>query len=74
MFWYTIAGKKNVLVQLFKKYLYNTSEHEKIFKFLQRDFNEPKNQNAAVNNAYVLMDKKRYEHALSFFIYGQKID
>lgn len=74
LFWYTIAGKKNVLIQLFKKYLYNTAEHEKIFNFLQRDFNEPKNQKAAVNNAYALVDKKRYLHALAFFIYGQKID
>lgn len=74
LFWYTIAGKKTVLIQLFKKYTFNSSEHEGIFKFLQRDFSQPKNQNAAVKNAYVLIDKKRYLHALAFFIYGQKID
>lgn len=74
LFWYTVAGKKNVLIQLFKKYIYNSAEHEKIFKFLQRDFSDTKTQNAAVNNAYALVDKKRYMHALAFFIYGQKID
>lgn len=74
LFWYTVAGKKNVLVQLFKKYTFNSAEHDAIFKFLQRDFNEPKNKTAAVKNAYVLIDKKRYLHALAFFIYGGKID
>lgn len=74
LFWYTITNKKNILIQLFKKYIYNTPEHEKIVKFLQRDFNDPKNRNAAANNAYALVDKKRYLHALAFFIYGQKID
>lgn len=42
--------------------------------FLQRNFTEPKHQSAAVKNAYVLIDKKRYFHALAFFIYGQKLD
>lgn len=74
LFWYTIAGKKAILIQLFKKYTFNSAEHDAIFKFLQRDFTDPKNQNAAVKNAYVLIDKKRYMHALAFFIYGQKID
>ena len=25
LFWYTVAGKKTVLIQLFKKYIYNTA-------------------------------------------------
>lgn len=74
LFWYLLAGKKNVLIQLFKKYIYNTAEHQKIFKFLQRDFSDAKNQNAAANNAYALVDKKRYLHALAFFICGNRID
>ncbi len=48
----------------------DSKEHDAIFNFLQRDFNEPKNKSAAVKNAYVLIDKKRYLHSLAFFILG----
>jgi hypothetical protein len=41
---------------------------------LLRDFNQPKDRSAAVKNAYVLIDKKRYLHAMSFFILGGAID
>lgn len=43
-------------------------------KFLLRDFNQAKDRSAAVKNAYVLIDKKRYLHALSFFILGGSMD
>lgn len=39
-----------------------------------RDFNQPKDRTAAIKNAYVLIDKKRYAHAMSFFILGGSID
>ena len=74
LLWYTLVGKKNLLVTLFKTHQFNSKEHAAIFTFLQRDFNEPKNQSAAVKNAYVLIDKKRYLHALAFFIYGNKFE
>jgi hypothetical protein len=45
-----------------------------MFTFLQRDFTTPKDISAAVKNAFVLIDKKRYLHALTFFILGDKID
>lgn len=48
----------------------NSKEHEAIYNFLQRDFTDAKNRSAAVKNAYVLIDKKRYLHSLAFFILG----
>ena len=42
--------------------------------FLKRDFSDPKNTKAAVKNAYVLIDKKRYLHAMAFFILGGNIE
>jgi hypothetical protein len=42
--------------------------------FLQRDFAEDKNKTASIKNAYALIDKKRYMHALAFFILADKID
>jgi hypothetical protein len=39
-----------------------------------RDFTQPKDRTAAVKNAYVLIDKKRYMHAMAFFILGGAID
>lgn len=42
--------------------------------FLQRDFTDQKHKTAAIKNAYALIDKKRYWHALAFFILGDKID
>jgi len=41
---------------------------------LGRDFSQPKDRTAAIKNAYVLIDKKRYFHALSFFILGGAIE
>lgn len=42
--------------------------------FLQRDFAEDKHKTASIKNAYALIDKKRYMHALAFFILGDKFD
>lgn len=52
----------------------DSKEHDAIFNFLQRDFNQSKDRTAAIKNAYVLIDKKRYFHALAFFILGNGID
>jgi hypothetical protein len=45
-----------------------------MFNFLQRDFNQAKDKTAAIKNAFVLIDKKRYFHALAFFILGDQIN
>ena len=73
MFWYILVGKKNLLATLFKKYQFNSKEHEAIFKFLQRDFADPKNRAAAGKNGFKLMDTKRYLLSLAFFILAENI-
>jgi hypothetical protein len=70
LFWYLLIGKKTLLITLFKNHRMNSKEHEAIYNFLQRDFTDAKNRSAAVKNAYVLIDKKRYLHSLAFFILG----
>lgn len=45
-----------------------------MFNFLQRDFSQAKDKTAAIKNAYILIDKKRYMHALAFFILGASFD
>ena len=42
--------------------------------FLQRDFTDPKHKAAAVKNAFALIDKKRYIHAMAFFLLGEKYE
>lgn len=59
---------------MFKNHIHNSKEHEAIEKFLKRDFEDPKHRSAAVKNAYVLIDKKRYDHAMAFFILGNNIE
>ena len=41
-----------------------------MYTFLQRDFTDPKHKAAAVKNAFALIDKKRYIHAMGFFLLG----
>lgn len=74
LFWYILAGKKNILITLFKTHKLDSKEHEAMFTFLQRDFSQPKDRTAAIKNAFVLIDKKRYMHALAFFILGNQPD
>ncbi len=38
LFWYILAGKKNLLITLFKAQKYATKEHDAMHTFLQRDF------------------------------------
>lgn len=74
LFWYIMIGKKSLLSTLFKSNQHSSKQHVAIFNFLQRDFTQAKDQSAAIKNAYVLMDKKRYYHSLSFFLLGQKFE
>jgi hypothetical protein len=73
LFWYVLAGKKALLVTLFKANKFITKEHDAMHTFLQRDFTDAKNKTAAIKNAYALIDKKRYMHAMAFFLLGDKI-
>lgn len=72
LFWYILAGKKNLLITLFKAQKFNSKEHDAMHNFLQRDFDDPKNKTAALKNAYALIDKKRYVHAMAFFLLADK--
>jgi hypothetical protein len=72
LFWYVLAGKKNLLVTLFKAQKFSSKEHEAMHTFLQRDFEDAKNKTAAVKNAYALIDKKRYMHAMAFLLLADK--
>lgn len=74
LFWYVLIGKKNLLITLFKQQKLNSKQHDAMHTFLQRDFAEDKNKTASIKNAYALIDKKRYMHALAFFILADKID
>jgi hypothetical protein len=65
-----LAGKKNLLVTLFKAQKFSSKEHDAMHTFLQRDFTDPKHKTAAVKNAFALIDKKRYIHAMAFFLLG----
>ena len=39
-------------------------------EFFANDFNEEKWKKAALKNAFVLMGKQRFEHAVAFFLLG----
>jgi hypothetical protein len=74
LFWYIFVGKKTLIANLFKNHKTDSKEHDAITNFLQRDFSQAKDRTAAIKNAYVLFDKKRYLHAMAFFILGNSID
>ena len=64
LLWYILLGKKNILSVLLKK----NEQNIKTFEFLQRDFTQENHRTAASKNAYALLSKKRFEHAIAFFI------
>jgi hypothetical protein len=74
LLWYVLIGKTSLVATLFKKHKMDSKEHDAIASFLLRDFEDPKHRSAAIKNAYVLIDKKRYLHALAFFILGRSLD
>lgn len=74
LFWYILVNKKSLLITLFKNQKFDSKEHDAMHTFLMRDFSLPKDKTAAVKNAYVLLDKKRYFHAMAFFILGDKLE
>jgi hypothetical protein len=38
LFWYILAGKRNLLITLFKQQKFSSKEHDAMHTFLQRDF------------------------------------
>lgn len=68
---YLAIKKKQLLIGLWK----TTShpEKEKVLKFLNNNFSEPRWQSAALKNAFVLLGKHRYLDAAYFFLLADKI-
>ncbi len=50
--------------------LLRSSQQVKLADFLNRDFKESKNKEAACKNAFVLLGQHRYEMAAAFFLLG----
>ena len=64
---YLALKKKQVILALWKM-SYGHSEQQKMIKFLNNDFNEPRWRTAALKNAFVLLSKHRYLDAATFFL------
>lgn len=65
---YLAMRKKGVLCGLFK-----TVKDTKMADFFKNDFGEAKWQTAALKNAFVLLGKQRFEHAVSFFLLAGRL-
>ena len=50
--------------------LLRSSQQVKLADFLNRDFSEARNKEAACKNAFVLLGQHRYEMAAAFFLLG----
>lgn len=68
---YLAIKKKQLLIGLWK----TTShpEKDKVLKFLNNNFSEPRWQSAALKNAFVLLGKHRYLDAAYFFLLANKV-
>ncbi|SMN19389.1 similar to Saccharomyces cerevisiae YJR033C RAV1 Subunit of the RAVE complex (Rav1p, Rav2p, Skp1p), which promotes assembly of the V-ATPase holoenzyme [Maudiozyma saulgeensis] len=64
---YLALKKKQVILALWKM-SYGNPEQQKMIKFLNNDFNEPRWKTAALKNAFVLLSKHRYLDAATFFL------
>lgn len=65
---YLAMRKKGVLCGLFK-----TVKDTKMAEFFKNDFSETKWQTAALKNAFVLLGKQRFEHAVAFFLLAGRL-
>ncbi|XP_053993904.1 uncharacterized protein LOC128884495 [Hylaeus volcanicus] len=67
--WYIVSGKISLL-----RLLHNAQKpiNHQIVNFLMQDFQSPKWRAAASKNAYSLLQKRRYQLAVGFFILSQE--
>lgn len=65
---YAALGKKSVL-----QGLYRSASQTRQADFLSRDFSQPRHQQAACKNAFVLLGNHRPELAAAFFILGEHL-
>uniref|UniRef100_A0A5S6QMQ8 WD_REPEATS_REGION domain-containing protein n=1 Tax=Trichuris muris TaxID=70415 RepID=A0A5S6QMQ8_TRIMR len=66
---YLAMRKKTVLVHLFK-----SVRDSRMTEFFSNDFSQDKWKKAALKNAFVLISKQRFEHAVAFFLLGNALD
>lgn len=64
---YLALKKKQVLLALWKM-SFGHPEQQKMIKFLNNNFEEPRWKTAALKNAFVLLSKHRYLDAATFFL------
>lgn len=65
---YLALRKKQILIGLWRTV--HHSEQQKMLKFLNNDFTQPRWKSAALKNAFVLLGKHRYIDAAYFFLLG----
>lgn len=69
---YLALKKKQILLSLWKTSI-GHPEQQKMVKFLQNDFKEPRWRTAALKNAFVLLSKHRYTDAATFFLLADSL-
>uniref|UniRef100_A0A915I9Y3 RAVE complex protein Rav1 C-terminal domain-containing protein n=1 Tax=Romanomermis culicivorax TaxID=13658 RepID=A0A915I9Y3_ROMCU len=67
--YYLAMKKKNVIM-----HLYRSARDNKMMDFFANDFTQDKWKKAALKNAFVLMGKQRFEHAVAFFLLGNAFE
>lgn len=67
--YYLAMKKKNLLTHLYK-----TAKDTKMTDFFSQDFAQEKWKKAALKNAFILMGKQRFEHAVAFFLLGDSLN
>jgi len=51
----------------------NHPDQQKMSQFYSNDFDQPRWQQAALKNAYVLLGRQKFEYAAAFFLLGGKL-
>lgn len=67
--YYCSMKKKSVLWGLFR-----SKKDEKMTAFFANDFNDERWRKAALKNAYALLGKQRFEHAVAFFLLANSLN
>lgn len=67
--YYLAMRKKNVIM-----HLYRSARDSRMMDFFANDFTQDKWKKAALKNAFVLMGKQRFEHAVAFFLLGDAFE
>jgi len=69
---YLALQKRKVLGGLWKMAT-NHPDQQKMSQFYSNDFDQPRWQQAALKNAYVLLGRQKFEYAAAFFLLGGKL-